>query len=72
MKSDKKWPELSSISKWDGVEQVWSTSGDWDWCVKLDKQSSTPEKAEAFVSKVRDGHWASATKTNWWKEVAAK
>lgn len=71
LKSDKKWSDLSSIAKWDGVEQIWSTSGEWDWCVKLDKNHSTPEKAEMFVSKIRDGHWASNTQTNWWKHVSA-
>lgn len=72
LKSNKPWSELSGVSKWDGVEKIWSTTGDWDWCIKLDSKSSTPEKAEAFVSKIRDGKWASETKTHWWKEVSAR
>lgn len=72
MKSDKPWSDLNSMMKWDGVEKMWSTTGEWDWCIKLDMKSSTPEKTEEFVNRMRDGHWASATKTHWWKEVAAK
>lgn len=72
MKSNKPWSDLSAMMKWDGVEKMWSTTGDWDWCIKLDKNSSTPEKTEAFVNRMREGSWATSTKTNWWKEISAK
>lgn len=72
IRSTKPLPEMSAIAKWDGVEKMWSTTGDWDWCIKLDQKSSSPEKTEEFVSRLRNGHWATETRTNWWKEVAAK
>lgn len=72
MKSNKSMPDMNAMIKWDGVESIWSTSGEWDWCVKLDSKSSTPEKTEALVSRMREGHWASETKTSWWKQVAVK
>ncbi|KTD20104.1 Uncharacterised protein [Legionella lansingensis] len=72
MKTSKPWSELSSMAKWPGVEKMWSTTGKWDWCIKLDKNSSTPEKTHEFVTRMRDGHWATETQTNWWKEISAK
>lgn len=69
MKTEKSSDDMNQMSKWDGVENMWSTSGDWDWCIKLDMNSSTPEKTEAFVNKMRTGQWATQTKTQWWKEV---
>jgi hypothetical protein len=69
MKSGKSWDDLMKLAKWDGVEKMWSTSGDWDWCIKLKKEASTPEMTEAFIAKMRSGNWASETKTNWWKEI---
>lgn len=71
MKSNKSWSELSPMAKWDGVENMWSTTGEWDWCIKLDKSASSPEKTQEFVSKMRDEHWATETHTNWWKEISA-
>lgn len=72
MKSDKSWSDICSMSKWEGVEDMWSTTGEWDWCIKLDSKCSTPEKAEEFVNKMRQGHWAKDTQTHWWKQVDAK
>ena len=72
MRSNKPMADMNAMAKWDGVESIWSTTGDWDWCVKLDSKSSSPEKAEAMVAKIREGHWASETKTSWWKEISAK
>lgn len=71
MKSKKPWMELRPMAKWEGVESMWSTTGDWDWCIKLDKKSSSPEMAQEFVARMRDGNWASETQTNWWKEISA-
>lgn len=72
LKSSKAAAEMSAMSKWEGVESIWSTTGEWDWCVKLNTKSSSPENAEAMVAKMRAGHWASETQTNWWKQVSAK
>lgn len=72
MKSNKPMTDMSKMMKWEGVENMWSTSGEWDWCVKLDAKSSTPEKAEAVVARMREGNWASETQTHWWKQVPAK
>ncbi|KTD47994.1 hypothetical protein Lqui_2258 [Legionella quinlivanii] len=60
---------MNMMSKWDGIENMWSTTGDWDWCIKLDSKSSSPEKTEEFVNRMREGHWATQTKTNWWKQI---
>ena len=72
MKSNKAMSDMNAIAKWDGVEKMWSTTGDWDWCIKLDQKSSSPEKAEAFVARMREGRWVTETKTNWWKEVSTR
>nr|WP_019216862.1 hypothetical protein [Legionella tunisiensis] len=72
MKTNKPWSDLSVMAKWDGVEKMWSTTGDWDWCIKLDMNNSSSEKTETFVARMLDGHWATETKTNWWKEVSAR
>jgi hypothetical protein len=69
MKSNKTMSDMNAMAKWDGVEKMWSTSGDWDWCVKLDQKMSSPEQAEAFVARMRAGQWATETQTHWWKEV---
>jgi hypothetical protein len=72
MKSNKHMNDMNAMAKWDGVESIWSTTGEWDWCVKMDAKSSSPENAEAMVAKMREGHWASETKTNWWRQVSSK
>lgn len=72
MKSSRPMSDMDTMSKWEGVESIWSTTGDWDWCVKLETKSSSPEKAEAMVERMRQGNWATETKTNWWKQVSAK
>lgn len=71
MKSNKPMKEMNQMAKWEGVKSMWSTTGDWDWCIKLDMKMSSPEKTEAFVARMRDGHWATETQTHWWKEVSA-
>lgn len=72
MKTNKPWADMKSMLKWDEVDGMWSTTGDWDWCIKLNSKSSSPEKTEEFINRMRDGKWATETKTNWWKEVAMK
>ena len=69
MKSDKSMADMNEMAKWEGVDKMWSTSGDWDWCVQL--KSSSPEDAEKMVMKMRKGQWATQTKTNWWKQISA-
>ncbi|STX29108.1 Uncharacterised protein [Legionella beliardensis] len=70
MKTNKPWSEINAMAKWEGVEKMWSTMGDWDWCIKLNGEASTPEKTEAFVSRMREQQWATETKTSWWKEIS--
>lgn len=76
MKTNKAMNDMNDMAKemmkWEGVESMWSTTGDWDWCIKLDSKSSSPEKTEMFVARMREGKWATDTKTNWWKEVQVK
>lgn len=69
MKSDKSMSDMDQMSKWAGVDKMWSTTGDWDWCLLLN--SSSPEEAEKFVMKMRDGNWATETKTQVWKQMSA-
>lgn len=69
LKTKKSWSDSQSIAKMKGVQSVWSTSGDWDWCIKLDNKHSTPEETADFVNKLRSADWVSDTKTSWWKEV---
>lgn len=70
LKTKKEMPE-QMMAQMMGVKNIWSTSGDWDWCIKLDSAHSTPDKTEMFVSKLRQADWIAETKTSWWKEVAA-
>lgn len=72
LKTKGSWSDTESVSKWSGVKNIWSTSGDWDWCIKLDKDHSSPEKTEAFVAKLRDAEWVANTESNWWREVYTK
>lgn len=72
VKSSKSMADMSAMAKWEGVKEIWSTMGNWDWCVQLDEKSSTPEKTEEFVNRMRQGNWATATKTNMWRRVSAK
>lgn len=70
LKTKKEMPE-KMMAKMMGVKNIWSTSGDWDWCIKLDSTHSTPDQTEMFVAKLRQSDWIAETKTSWWKEVAA-
>ncbi len=72
LKTQKEWTDTDTVSKWSGVEKIWSTSGDWDWCIKLDKDHSTPEKTEALVAKLRSTDWVANTESSWWREVYSK
>lgn len=65
----KSMPDKAAMKKMMGVEKMWSTSGDWDWCIQLDAKHSTPEQTEMFVSQLRNSPWVAETKTNWWKQV---
>lgn len=67
------WSDSSAIAKMSGVQSLWSTSGDWDWCIKLDQKHSTPEETADFVKNLRkNSEWVVDTKTSWWKEVAVR
>lgn len=69
IKAKKDWSDSKSLSKMKGIQSMWSTSGDWDWCIKLDSKHSTPEETASFVKELRHADWVSETKTSWWKEV---
>ncbi|MBA2648888.1 MAG: hypothetical protein H0U75_04665 [Legionella sp.] len=68
IKTKNSWSDPASFAKMDGVQSLWSTSGDWDWCVKLDQSHSTPEETETFVKNLRKADWVASTNTSWWKE----
>lgn len=70
LKTKNSWSDSSSIAKMKGVQSLWSTSGDWDWCIKLDPKHSSPEETASFVSTLRKADWVADTSTNWWKEVS--
>lgn len=72
LKTKGSWTDTDNVKQWPGVKEIWSTSGDWDWAIKLDKDYSTPEKTEEFVAKLRDAEWVANTESNWWREVYAK
>lgn len=69
LKTKDSWTDTDTVAHWDGVQNIWSTSGEWDWCIKLNPSHSSPEQTEAFVSKLRDTNWVTDTETSWWKEV---
>jgi hypothetical protein len=72
LKTNGSWTDTDNVAKWPGVHQIWSTSGDWDWCIKLDQDNSSPEKTEQFVSKLRQSEWVANTESSWWREVHSK
>lgn len=72
LKTKNAWSDSSAIAKMNGVQSIWSTSGDWDWCIKLDSKHSTPEETAVFVKNLRNADWVAETKTSWWKEVAVR
>lgn len=69
LKTKNAWSDSQAITKMNGVQSVWSTSGDWDWCIQLDSKHSTPEETAVFVKKLRNSDWVADTNTSWWKEV---
>lgn len=69
VKTNGSWTDADKVSKWPGIKKIWSTSGDWDWLIQLDKDYSTPEKTEELVSKLRQADWVANTESNWWREV---
>ena len=74
LKTKNSWSDSdsASIAKMNGVQNIWSTSGDWDWCIKLDSKHSTPEQTAVFVKNLRNSDWVAQTQTSWWKEVAVR
>ena len=47
MRSKKSPKEIAAMAMWDEVDKMWSTSGNWDWCVKLKPKNSSPEMTES-------------------------
>ncbi|KTD75619.1 hypothetical protein [Legionella waltersii] len=72
IKTKNAWSDSASLAKLNGVQNIWSTSGDWDWCVKLDSKHSTPDETSEFVKNLRKADWVADTKTSWWKEVSVR
>lgn len=56
------------VKKWGDVEQVWSTSGDWDWLVKLSSSVNDWDKVKKFVVTLREQPWVTETHT-WWAQA---
>ena len=72
IKSTKPLSDMQAVSGWKEVAEMWTTMGDMDWCVRLKQESSSPEQTEAFVARLREGKWASETRTNMWKQVSSR
>ena len=72
LKTNVSLTDTDEISKWSGVNKIWSTSGEWDWVIKLNEDHSTPEKTEEFVSNIRNIEWIADSSSKWWKEVYSK
>ena len=72
IKTKKEWTDTDTVSKWSGVEKIWSTSGDWDWCIKMDKAHSNPDQTEELVARLRSTDWVANTESTWWREVYSK
>ena len=70
VKTQKSWTDTQAVKSWPGVDTIWSTTGEWDWCIKLDEAHSTPEKTEDFAGKLRDSDWVWDTQSSFWKTVA--
>jgi hypothetical protein len=70
IKTKSDWSDSKSIAKMPGVQSLWSITGDWDWCVKLDSKFSSPEQTEAFVKNLRKADWVTSTNTSWWRQEA--
>lgn len=61
--------EWAQVHKWAEVDQVWSTSGDWDWMLKLKDTVKSMDDLEKLVFKLRGLGWVSETRTWWAKAV---
>lgn len=61
--------EWSEVHKWAEVDQVWSTSGTWDWMLKLKDSVKSMDELEKLVFKLRALGWVSETRTWWAKSV---
>lgn len=63
---DVNWDE---IKKWPEVEAVWTTTGTWDWWVKLKPAKETQlDTVEKLVWNLRKKPWVAATETWWAKQ----
>ncbi len=69
LKTQKDWTDTDAVSKWPEVQEIWSSSGDWDWWIKLKPEHSTPQKTEEIVAKLRRQEWVANTQSNWVREV---
>lgn len=70
VKSNGGWSDVSwdEIKKWPEVEKVWSTTGTWDWWVKLKTSTDYIGTAEKIAWNLRKKPWVLDTQTWWAKE----
>ena len=62
---DINWDE---IKKWAEVEGVWTTTGTWDWWIKLKpSKEANLDSAKKIVWQLRKKPWVSSTET-WWSQ----
>ncbi len=61
--------DWAEVKKWAEVDQAWSTSGAWDWLVKLKSDVKCMDELEKLVFKLRSMGWVSETRTWWAKSV---
>ncbi len=64
--NDINWDE---IKQWPEVESVWTTTGSWDWWIKLKPaQSQDQDSVQKLVWNLRKKPWVSSTETWWAKQ----
>lgn len=59
----------SDVKSWAEVEYAWSTSGAWDWLLKLKGDIKSMDELEKLVFKLRSLGWVSDTRTWWAKSL---
>lgn len=66
---DQWWNEIKQWKgPWGNILEAWCTTGDWDGWFKLD--TTDPEVAKAFVSKLLADKRVANSCTHWWYKAA--
>tara|TARA_B100001093_G_scaffold442489_1_gene444239 strand:+ start:860 stop:1177 length:318 start_codon:yes stop_codon:yes gene_type:complete len=58
-----------AVKEWGWVQQLWSTSGDWDFQLICNDKISDQNALQSAVFDLRKQEWIEDSKTQWWKAL---